>query len=325
MSEANVIYLFHGEDQVACEEALAELRQETLPREAADLAFTRLDGEDLSLASLIEHCQALPFLSPRRLVVVQGWAGQLERKGELLRGLTEYLPHLASSTVLVFRESRSLPSDHPLVALVGRVGQVREFAPPRERELPSWIARRVRGEGAEITPAACELLATVAGRDTGVLLREIEKLVTHVGPQGRIDERIVAELASEARLSNIFALVDALGQRRRARALVELRRLLQAGEHPLGILAMVTRQFRLLWQLKGLPADSQRTEEVARTLRVPRFLVERLLEQARLFRQEELRSIYQRLVEADREIKTGQRDGEVVLELLVVEVAGSRA
>lgn len=321
-----MIYLFHGEDRVGCEEALAALRQEVLPSEGADLAFIQLDGEELSVAALIEHCQALPFLSPRRLVVVVGLAGRLERKGgDLLQQLADYLPHLAPTTVLVFREPRALPADHPLVALVRQVGQVREFAPPRERELPAWVARRVRLEGAEITPAACELLVEAVGNDTGVLLREIEKLVAHVGPQGKIDERLVAELASGARLSDVFALVDALGRRRRARALVELRRLLQAGEHPLGVLAMVARQFRLLWQTKGLPAGSQHAEEAARALRVPRFVAEKLLEQARLFRQEELERIYERLVEADREIKTGQRDGEVVLELLVVELGGSRA
>ncbi len=321
-----MIYLLHGEDRVACEEALAQLRREVLPSEGADFAFTQLDGEELSVAELIEHCQALPFLSPRRLVVVVGLAGRLERKGsDLLQRLAEYLPHLAPTTVLVFREPRALPADHPLVALVQRVGQVREFALPRDRELPAWIARRVRLEGAEITPAACELLVAAVGNDTAILLREIEKLVAYVGPQGRIDERLVAELASGARLSDVFALVDALGHRRRARALVELRRLLQAGEHPLAILAMVARQFRLLWQTKGLPTGSQHAEEVARTLRVPRFVAEKLLEQARLFRQEELQRIYERLVEADREVKTGQREGEVVLELLVVEIAGSRA
>ncbi len=321
-----MVYLFHGDDRVACEEALAELRRETLSPEAADLGFTRLDGAELSLASLVEHCQALPFLSPRRVVLVEGLAGRLERKeSELLHGLSDYLPRLAPTTVLILRESRALPADHPLVALVKQVGEVREFAPPRERELPAWIARRVRREGAEITPAACELLAAAVGDDTGVLLREIEKLVTYVGPQGKIDERLVAELASEARLSDIFALVDALGHRRRARAFVELHRLLRSGEHPLGILAMVARQFRLLGQVKGLPPGIRSPDEVARILRVPRFVAERLLEQSRLFRQEELQRIYERLVEADWAIKTGQREGEVALELLVVEIAQSRA
>ena len=318
-----MVYLFYGEDTVACEEALHALKRETVPDEAVDLAVTRLEGDSLSLATLMEHCEALPFLSPRRLVLVEGFASRVARKGQdsgLLEQLQGYLPRMAASTVLVFWERSALSDGHPLVSLVKKVGQVREFTPPRGRDLSRWIVQQVKKEGAEITPAACDLLAATVGTDPAVLQREVEKMVTYVGPQGQIEERLVAELASEARLSDIFALVDAIGQQRRARALLELQRLQQAGQHPLSILGMVVRQFRLLLQVKGLPAGSRGPKEVARALSIHPFVAEKVLAQAQLFRRDDLERIYHRLVEADREIKTGQRDGEVVLELLVVEV-----
>lgn len=325
-----MVYLFHGEDTVACEEALAELERESIPPEASDLAVTRLDGRNLSLGTLVEHCSAVPFLSPRRLVIVEGLAARLgkSRSGAeagLRESLGDYLGRLPESTLLVFRERESLPAKHALVSLVRGAGSVQEFTPPRGRDLSHWIARRVRREGAEITPAACDLLASTVGRDPAILLREVEKLVTYVGPQGRIDEPLVAALASEARLSNIFALVDAIGQRRRARALVELHRLLQAGEHPLYILTMIVRQFRLLLQVKSLGKGTLQPAQVARSLKVHPFVAEKIVGQARLFRRGDLERIYQRLVEADREIKMGRREGEVVLELLVVDVTESAA
>ena len=317
-----MVYLFCGDDTVSCEEALHELKRETVPAEAVDLAVTRLEGEDLSLATLMEHCESLPFLSPRRLVLVEGMAARLAGKGQeaLLGELEGYLPRMAATTVLVFWERAALSGAHPLLSLVKKVGQVREFVPPRGRDLAQWIAQQVKREGAEITPAACDLLVATVGTDPAILRREIEKLVTYVGPQGRIEERLVAELASEARLSDIFALVDAIGQQRRARALLELQRLRQAGEHPLTVLSMVVRQFRLLLQAKGLPPSSRHPQEVARALSVPQFVAEKLLAQARLFQRDDLERVYHCLVEADREIKTGQREGEVALELLVVEV-----
>jgi DNA polymerase-3 subunit delta len=322
-----MIYLFHGEDVVACEEALAQLLAEAVPPEALDMALTRLEGGGLTMAGLIEHCEALPFLSPKRIVVVEGLAGRVESKGRgqesgFLKQLRDYLPRLAGTTVLVLRERTALPGNHPLVTMVQKVGEVRAFAPPRGRELSRWIAQQVQREGCEITPAAADLLAATAGTDPALLRQEVAKLATYVGAQGRIDERLVAELASAGRLSDIFDLVDAIGQRRRAQAMVELRRLLDAGQHPLYILTMVVRQFRLLLQVKALPAGDRRPDVVARTIRVHPYVADKIASQAQAFRREELEQIYHRLVAADQEVKTGKRDGEVALELLVVEVAG---
>jgi DNA polymerase-3 subunit delta len=322
-----MVYLFHGEDVIAAEEALAQLLAEAVPPETLDLALTRLEGAGLSAATLIEHCEALPFLSPRRVVVVEGVAGRVEQKGRgqeagLLKQLQDYLPRMAGTTVLVLRERSSLSANHPLVTLVKKVGEVREFAPPRGRELSRWIAQHVQREGCEITPAAADLLAATSGTDPGVLRQEIAKLTTYVGPQGRIDERLVAELASSGRLSDIFSMVDAIGQRRRAQAMVELHRLLAGGEHPLYILTMVVRQFRLLLQVKSLPAGERQPEAVARVIRVHPYVAEKVVAQAQTFRREELEQIYHRLVETEQEVKTGKRDAEVALELVVVEVSG---
>jgi len=322
-----MIYLFHGDDIMASEEALQQLLAEAVPPETLDLALTRLEGGTLNVAGLIEHCEALPFLSPRRIIVVEGLAARVDSKKQdqpaaFLQQLRDYLPRMAGTTILVLRERTALARKHPLVALVKKVGEVREFAPPRGRELARWIAQQAQREGCEITPAAAGLLAATAGADVAMLRQEVAKLATYVGAQGRIDERLVAELAFSAHLSDIFALVDAIGQRRRAQAMVELRRLLQNGQHPLYILTMVVRQFRLLLQVKALPAGDRRPNVAARILRMHPYVAGKVVSQSKSFRRPELERIHHRLVEVEQEIKTGKRDGEVALELIVVEVAG---
>lgn len=320
-----MVYLFHGEDVTAGEEELRRVVGAAVPPEMWDLALTRLDGAGLTAGTLIEQCGALPFLSPKRVIIIEGLAARLERgHGEagLLAQLEGYLPRLPATTALIFRERAALPGNHPLVALVKKIGEVREFAPPKGRDLTRWIVAQAGREECEITPAAADLLAATAGSDPAVLRQEIAKLATYVGPQGRIDERLVAELASSARIGHIFALVDAVGARRRAQALVELRRLLDAGEHPLYILSMVVRQFRMLLQVKALPAGDRGPDTVARVLKLHPYVAEKVSNQAASFGRQELEQIYHRLVEADRETKTGQREAELALELAVVEVAG---
>jgi DNA polymerase-3 subunit delta len=320
-----MVYLFHGEDVVAGEQDLSRVIGAAVAPELWDLALTRLDGASLTVGALIEHCGAAPFLTPYRVVIVEGLAARLERgraESSLLAPLQEYLPRMPGTTVLAFRERTSLAANHPLVTLVKKLGEVREFAPPKGRELSRWIVLQVGREECEITPAAADLLAATAGTDPAVLRQEISKLVTYVGPQGRIDERLVTELASSGRLHDIFALVDAIGARRRAQAMVELRRLLEAGQHALYILSMVVRQFRLLLEVKALPAGDRSPETVARTLKLHPFVAEKVAHQAQAYGREELEQLYHRLLVADQEIKTGRREAEVALELAVVEVSG---
>lgn len=333
-----MFYLFHGEDELAIAEATTALRQRLAEADPlADLNATTLDGRRLTLAALREAADALPFMSERRLVVVLGLVGRCNPRGgdrgegrkALAAGLIDYLPAVPPSTRLVLVEER-LEKDNPVLrwassfaadpATPAEAAVVRAFDPPPSGALPRWIEARARAAGGSIRADAAAALAEALERDGRVNLRmaasEVEKLVTYAGGR-EVTADDVARLVASIRLESVFRLVDAIGDRDRRAALARLHELQAAGEAPLRLLALITRQFRLLHRTALLLGAGRPAAELPRLLGVPPFVGRKLAAQARRFRTPALADALARLLEADAGIKTGAVDGPIALELLV--------
>jgi len=329
-------YVFHGADEFTRAETLADFKRRLGPPDTVDLNTTILDGKTLTLAELHHVCDAIPFLAEKRLVIVEGLLTQLtsrkDRKlstaqKEHLAALTDYLPHLPETTRLVFVEEKPLPASHPVLQLAQRekAGYVKRFDPPDVKALPRWIEKRVHKHGGEIEPQASRQLAAVVGADLRLLDQEIAKLVTYTNAERAITGTDVDNVVPYAQAAIVFDMVDALGQRDGRTAAQTLHRLLDAGEHPLGLLAMIVRQFRLLIQVKELKADGATPRDVAKKLGVHPFPAGKLYNQAIHFSAAQLEAVYRHLLDTDVDIKSGKIEAEVALDLLVAGLAETDA
>jgi DNA polymerase-3 subunit delta len=331
-------YAFHGADEFTCAETLAGLKQKLGRPDTVDLNTTYLDGKTLTLAELRHTCDTVPFLAEKRLVVVTDLLTRLapqrgheptKAQEDYLASLADYLPHLPETTRLIFVESKPLSPQHPILRLAQQEarGYAKRFDPPKDRDLPRWIAKRARKHGGEIEPQASQQLAAVVGADLRLLDQELNKLVTYTqSPTGgrAITEEDVALLVPYAQAAVVFDLVDALGRRDGHTAARTLHRLLDAGEHPLGLLAMIVRQFRLLIQVKELKDAGESAPEIARQLGIHPFPAGKLYTQATHFTPAQLETVYRHLLDIDVDIKSGKVDAEVALDLLVAGLAATR-
>jgi DNA polymerase-3 subunit delta len=301
-----------------------------------DFNVTVLDGRKVTLAELRHAADAVPFMADKRLVVVEGLLARLssgrgksaddgEPSGaakELLADLLAYLPGVPESTRLVFVEAKAIPASHPLFKLaVSQSGKtILAFETPKNAV--AWIEQRAKKHGGAIDRKAAAKLAQLIGNDLRRLDSEIQKLITYVNAGRPIRGDDVDQLVSASIEANVFDLVDALGRRDGQRAMRELHRLLDLGENPLGLLAMITRQFRLLIQVKELQETSVPAPEMPKRLGQHPFVVEKIGQQARNFSLEQLERIYSHLLDLDVGIKTGETSDVLALDLLVAELAG---
>jgi len=325
-------YVFHGEDEFTRSETLTSFKRRLGPSDTVDLNTTVLDGRGLTLADLRHTCDTLPFLAEKRLVIVRGLLATLvarkgqslsEAKQDLLDALIDYLPNLPPTTRLVFVEEKTLPSSHPVVKLAKQEAQgyVKRFERPDSKALPRWIKKRVQMHGGEIEHRAALHLAAVVGSDLRLLDQEIVKLVTYTAGERAVEEQDVEILVPYSQEAVIFDLVDALGHRDGRTAAQTLHRLLEEGEHPLGLFGMIVRQFRLLIQVKELKAKGASARDVAKVLGIHPFPAGKLHTQASHFTAAQLEKVYRHLSETDVGIKTGEIRSEVALDLLVAGLA----
>jgi DNA polymerase-3 subunit delta len=334
-----MFYILHGDNEFEISERLADFKQKVGDESLRDLNITVLDGRKTTLSEMQHAADAIPFLADKRLVIVDGLLTRLasrKAKGsdeaassgsakDFLDGLIDYVPTLPDTTRLVFVEFQSLSAKHQLIKLAERQKgrTVIECKQPAVGELPHWIIDRTKKRGGSIEPGAAQRLAALIGGDLRRLDSEINKLITYVNAERAITAKDVDLLVSDASTSSVFDLVDALGKRDGKRAAHELHHLLDQGENPLGLLAMIVRQYRLLILVKELQTQQMSPDAMAKELKQHPFVIRKLNEQARNYRDiTQLETIYRRLLDIETEIKTGQTSDVLALDLLVAGVAG---
>ncbi|MCF8063407.1 MAG: DNA polymerase III subunit delta [Deltaproteobacteria bacterium] len=312
-------YLFHGPGEFRMERVLDRIRADFIPEGARDFnleilyADKKLDPEEI-----VGRARSVPFMAPNRLIVVRRTEAFI---AERLARLIPYLEQPAETTCLIFTSSQPNFSTRFYKA-IRKAGLAVAFNELTGKQVAPWI-RRTAGElGLELDREGCDVLQEVVGNRLRDLHGELEKLRLRHGEGARVGAEEVRELAVHSRSFTIFELMNRVSVKDTAGTLSVLGRFLEEEgprEASLGIIGMLNRQVRLLWQAKSLAAGGERVEGIAREPSVPPFAARRLLSQCGQWSEEALeRAIYD-IYEADGRLKTGSRPNPL-LESLFIEL-----
>jgi DNA polymerase-3 subunit delta len=328
-----MFYILYGQDDFSLNQAVQEIKAGLGDREMVATNTTSLEGKHLTLSELRNKCDAIPFLSSHRLVIVDGLLGRYEVKqsrprssrGKSRGGLAEwedlasYIEQMPETTVLVLVDEE-VKGSNPLLKKISPLAEVRTFPLLRGKDLKAWIRQRVKAEGGDITPKAVDLLAELIGGDLWAMDGEIQKLLLY-SQERPVSEDDVRQLVSHVQEANIFALVDAVAEGRTELAQRILHRLYDEGVAPPYILVMITRQFRLIAQARDLRKGLSRLQVQDRLGLKSSYSLDKTLSQAQLYDFEGVKRAYDKLLETDLAIKTGKYSDKLALELLVAELS----
>ncbi|MFC2050149.1 DNA polymerase III subunit delta [Chloroflexota bacterium] len=330
-----MFYILYGKDDFSLQQALEGIKNDLGDQDMLAVNTTLLDGQQLSPGQLRDACSTVPFLCSHRLVIVRGLLGRFESKPRSERrttrsraklnsgleewmGLADCVGQMPPTTVLVLIDGEVRANNRLMKSLASQA-KVMGFAPLRDRDLGDWIQDRVKQGGGTISPGAVKLLIELVGADLWTMSSEIDKLLAYCSGQV-ITEDSVKQVTSYARESSIFALVDAILEGRRSVAQQLLHRLVQEGASPSYVLAMITRQLRLIVIAKDMGSKLSRPENRDRLEPTSDYGLEKAKKQSKAYTLERIKRAYHKLLEADIAIKTGKYDGELALDLLVVEL-----
>jgi DNA polymerase-3 subunit delta len=330
-----LFYILYGKDDFSLQQALEGIKNELGNRDMLAVNTNLLDGQQVNLSQLKDACGAVPFLCSHRLVIVRGLLGRFESKSgsgrratrsrakpssglEEWMGLADFVGQMPPTTVLVLIDGEVKANNRLMKSLASRA-KVMGFAPLSDRNVGDWIQDRVRRGGGTISPGAVKLLVGLVGADLWAMSGEVDKLLAYCSDQV-ITEDIVKQVTSYAREASIFALVDAILEGRRSVAQQLLHRLLQEGASPSYVLAMITRQLRLIVIAKDMGQKLHRPESRDRLEPTSDYGLEKAIRQSKAYTLERIKNAYQKLLEADIAIKTGKYDSDLALDLLVVEL-----
>jgi DNA polymerase-3 subunit delta len=312
------IYVLHGEDSFLKRQVIAALRKIVLGDEGDSFGLSTFAGDKATFAAVHNELSTLPFLSPRRLVVVDNADPFVQEE----RGrLEKYVAQPAANGVLVL-DVKTWPANTKLAKLIDDKGTI-VCKPPAPQALPKWCAEWCAKQyGKQLSSSAARMLVDLVGAEMGQLDQELAKLAAYVGNAARVEAADVDQLVGDSRAEKTFQIFSLIGSGETGKALTMLDRLLGQGEDPHKLFGAFS------WQLRNLV-------QAARLHQQQKMSLGEALEKKRLYRSAEqllrhfgrrVDRLYEWLVQTDLNLKgDSQLPKRTVLEQLVVKLSRAAA
>lgn len=306
------IYVIHGSDTFLRDQYRAQIADDVLGDADPQLCVSRYEAT-AELADVLDDLRTLPFLAPRRLVIVDDADAFVTANRQALESYLD----APSSTGSLLLCVKSFPANTRLAKKVAAVGVKADCSPPAPRDVPSWIRRRAAQAERTIDDRAADLIAQWLGADLGRINSEIDKLALYTEGREAITVADVSAVVVATAGVSPWALTDALVAADAAAALKILEGLLtQAGEE-YRVLGLVGWHLRRVLKAKQMQASGGREGDIFKSIRVfgPGQGPFRRLLQRRSWKQ--VNRDFRELIRTDLAMKTG-RDGKAALQRLVV-------
>jgi DNA polymerase-3 subunit delta len=312
------VYVLHGDEGFLKRHARAAVRRLVLGGDDADLALSVFTGDKATFSAVHNDLTTLPFLSPRRLVVVEN-AGPFVT--EAREKLEAYVKAPSAVGVLVL-EVESWPATTRLAKLLPDAGSISCKAPPAQR-LPEWCRQWAEHRhGKQLAAQAARLLVDLVGADMGLLDMELAKLAAYVGDAATIQAADVDRLVGNSREEDTWRLFGLIGEGQVGAALAYLDRLFSQGENEHRLLGAFSAKLRQLAQAARLSALGTPLREALEAVGVwpnVRPVAER---HVRHFGRRRLDRLYDWLLQTDLGFKGGSSvPPRAQLERLVIRLA----
>ncbi len=314
---AATVLFFYGEDTYRSAQKLAALKSRYIDKSLGDTNLTVLHAAQLSFEEWVRQVQAFPFLATSRLVIVRNLL--LEGKKELHDRIFDYLAKIPSSTVIVFYEAGQPDQRTKLFKKLNQAKSAEHFAPLVGPARRRWIEAQLADVAAE--PALINWLASQPVT-LWQLANDLEKMALFATELGRpLTLADGQEFVATSQTSDAFRLIEAVASGETGKALSELRVLLEAGEAELYLLSMIAYQYRTLLLIAEAAVDSRQAGAIARATKLSPYVVEKGLRIVGRRPPEDFVRGLTQILEYDRQIKVGEVDPRLGLELLISELA----
>ncbi|WP_404458690.1 DNA polymerase III subunit delta [Sutcliffiella horikoshii] len=322
------IYLLLGTEAFLMKEIRDSIIEHALDEEEHDFNLSFYDMEEQPVDIAIEDAETLPFMGERRVVVLLNpfFLTAEKSKSKVEHNTDRFLAYIqeaAPYTIFVIQASyEKLDERKKVVKQLKKQAEVIEVQPLGERDLKTWMREKAMQNGADLSDAAAEELLKIAGVNLSVLSQEINKMAMYIGvSEPEISVDTVKLLAAKSIEHSVFELIEKMVHRRVDEALELFYDLVRNNEEPIKLHALISNQFRLLYQVKDLSEQGYSQQKMAGILRVHPYRVKLASQQGRYFERAELMKMVDDLAEADYLMKSGKIDKQLAMEMLLIKLA----
>ena len=237
---------------------------------------------------------------------------QPARSEALAAALKEVPP---TTRVLITIAGRLSAAGKLAKAVIAAGGTVEEMQPLKGRALSEWAAKRAVDHG--LTPAIAAQVVRVTPPDLSIVDSELKKLAAYKASGSTLTPEAIGELLAGGREDEIFKLTDNLLPRPTAEALKIARGLTRGGLQPTSVAYRMARHVALVLQVRARQDRGESLSQVQERMSEHRFVLQKAYDAAKDADTERLEAALRAIRDYEWEVKSGQVDAELGLEVLL--------
>jgi len=265
-------------------------RVHAFTKQHGELAVERVDGEEVSMAEIVQRLQETSLFAPQRLVVLTNPSSHKVFQ-EDAEGLLASVPETTDVIVVETKPDKRTS----YYKLLKKLGEFVEASPLDANTLATWAVSYAREQGGKLSRGDAQYLVDRTAADQRRLASELDKLLL---AGETITRQTIDELTDRAPQGKIFDLLDAAftGNSQRAMELYDEQRAQRV--EPQEILAMIA------WQLRQLAlAKFAGTHDLIKEGKLSSYGARKAETAARRMSADELKRAVSRLAEIDARSK----------------------
>ena len=320
------VLLFYGAEDFLMNWAVSSMVEEYVDESSRDLDVINLEGDQITAADIMAEARSYSMFSERRVVIVRNFLPIYKKTAD--PQADELLAFAASpqdcSVVIFVLESRFSPNLNAYGKKLASACGSYEFARLEKADLKAFITKRIHGAGKMISRRGLEYLIDMTGyynRDSGYDLSLLESDLTKIVKaceEDLVSEQLIEEILIGDNDRFVFNLVDALVGGNRGKALEIAEAIIQEDDSAMAVLALLCKQFEIMYDAVYLSDKGYTIAQMAKKTGTNEYRFKRAYNAASRYSGKRIKRILIDIYNIDRDIKRGDIDKDVALELLAL-------
>lgn len=330
LKEGNIqpLYLFSGEEIYLIDETITRVKNKYLDKSLETINFATLNGKSITQEDIINACETLPFMSQKKIVLLNEVSLFLENGITDEKEFYDYLDKIGDHCIFIITDRNGeIKKTRKFYKYFKKNNIVVEFNKLTKTQLQSWIKNILKANKKEMNIAYINYFMDRSSyfnrnHDTNLysLKSELEKLINY-SEDVEIKKEDIESISQKTTDSNIFDLLGYLSEGNGDKALQVFNELYSLDEPALKILFMITRQVRLVLNYKLYSNKGYDDNQIRNKLKISPYELKKISQQARKHDINVLKRHFSYLLIMDKRLKSSSMDEKLEMEMLILRIS----
>ena len=305
-------YLYYGDDISLINNEVSKLKNKI--GISGDIIYYDIEN----ISDIVVESSTIGMFNPYKFIVIDTSSYFSSKKDMDISSLTNYFDNYNVNSYLIFTYgSSSIDSRRKLFKLISDKGVVKKLEANNEY-LNDFISTYIKDNGYSMDMNSMSYLLSRCDNNIDNIRNELDKLMLYKLYDKVITREDISLLTIDDINDTVFELVSSILKNNNEKAMKLYYNFINNGMDVSQIIAVISNQIRLLFQVKRLYNSGKSNDEIAKILEFKSvYRVKYLLNDCYYYSESDLLKYLSKLADIDKSIKTGNGDGRLLLELFI--------